>query len=762
MNFQDLIIFLMSMVIMSWTWMETGLLITVKKMTKVDSTYPVKITPELSDRVWGFDPTSLKNTLFSIPGILDLNNSDIEPNAINVKRYPGVVGDGINDDTVGLQLALDEAAGRWVHFPPGDYFITDPLVLPENTRIKAYGARIFNHESHFYLIEVNSNCIIKGMELEGAGSTPYNEEGRGISIVGTVNNYKTNIKIEDCYIHDIGFISIWNHFTKNVTVRNTRMINQGYGGYMGLSVTDVLIDKCHVKGIYYTIGGASYGVAFTRGSGSSLVDNPRSLNCTVQNCLVEDNIYWKGLDTHCGDSINFLNNYVKNCFTAIEITRGNTPFAPHNCKISGNYVIGIATGGAGINVTGVVDGELARNNIVSGNIISRAGIIGNSSTAGIRCANTENTLVLGNVIEECQSNGVIFHIVNKNFVCEANIIRDVYSNSLTPNGIFIDGLNNTGVIGSNSFIRRDLSLGTFVGVRIIRINSSLIDDSVKITINPQNNDGWTNETIETGNFIYRTLINKIPIPLGREYQLWTESVGPSGGNNTRTWFEVPTGGSAYFGTRSGSPSHFMRFAATTLRYEATDNLFFGKLTVDPIAGELIVSKVKTSISGTGGSGNSLPIGISHGSISGIENYPFSAGTVFTVKNSNDRTFEIGADTVSNLWIRSLHGSDNNTWKRLKSVEGVAQTITTAGTINNLAIGATTDHLILTAATGLTGIISGLEGRELIIENRNTVSIAFTADSGSSDSANRTAFTYTLLAGEMLKVKYANTKWRRVN
>jgi hypothetical protein len=748
--------------------METGLLITVKKMTKVDSTYPVKITPELSDRVWGFDPTSLKNTLFSIPGILDLNNSDIEPNAINVKRYPGVVGDGINDDTVGLQLALDEAAGRWVHFPPGDYFITDPLVLPENTRIKAYGARVFNHESHFYLIEANSNTIIKGLELEGAGSTPYNEEGRGINVVGTVNNYKTNIKIEDCYIHDMGFISIWNHFVKDVNISKTRMINQGYGGYIGLSVENVLIDKCHVKGMFYTIGGASYGVSFTRGTttvGDNLIDNPRSFNCTIQNSVCEDNIYWKGLDSHCGDTINFINNFVINCNTAIELTRGNTLFACHNSKIVNNHVIGKLSGdgGGAINVTGSLTGELARNNIVSGNTISKAGIIGNSTTGGIRFAQTENSICEGNIIEECQSNGVVFHISNKNFVCYGNSIRDIYSETLTPNGIYVDGYENTGIIGPNSFLRRDVSIGTNVGIRMIRINSALIDDTVKITITPQNNEGWTNESIENGNFIYRALTTKTPIPLGQQYQIWAEATGP-GSLNSRVWFEVPTGGAAYFGTRSGSRAHFMRFAADTLRHEATDHFFFGRITIDNSTGELILSKTAPNVSGEAGTGNTLAFGSWYSSVSDglANNYPANAGTLSVVKASNLRTFQLFADTVSNLWIRSLHEADNNTWKRLRSAEGYSQTVNTSGTINNLAIGATTDHLILTAATGLTGIIAGLEGRELIIENRNSVSIAFTADSGSSDSANRTAFTYTLLAGEMIKTKYTNTKWRRVN
>jgi hypothetical protein len=380
--------------------------------------------------------------------------------------------------------------------------------------------------------------------------------------------------------------------------------------------------------------------------------------------LVEDNIYWKGLDSHAGDTINFYNNYVRNCFTAIEITRGGMPFSPLNCKIINNHVIGIPTGGAGINVTGIADGELARNNTVSGNTISGTGITGNSTTAGIRCAATENTIVSNNIIEECESSGIIFHLTNKNFMCEGNIIRDIWSDSLTATGIFIDGYQNTGVIGSNSFFRRNTALGTNVGTRPVRINPALIDETVKLIVYAQNNDGWISEFLDTGENIHNVLTNQIPINLKRGYQLWTEDVG-TGTLNSRVWFEVPTQGSAYFGSRSGGRADFMRFAADDLRYEADEHIMIGRVSIND-ASELIINTTPPNIDGSANSGNSARIGISYSGVSdGLStNYPSAGGTVFLCKASNLRTFRIFANTSGEFWMQSLHTADNNTWQKL--------------------------------------------------------------------------------------------------
>jgi len=346
------------MVIMSWTWMETGLLITVKKMAKVDSTYPVKITPELSDRVWGFDPTSLKNTLFSIPGILDLNNSDIEPNAINVKRYPGVVGDGINDDTVGLQLALDEAAGRWIHFPPGIYRITDQLNITSKTNITGYGAKIVMSENIDIAEEMamfssstgDYKVHIKGIELEYQGDID-------IALNGKVNGI--TVSNDNCFFEDVratGFswCGIQSQLTvKKVTYLRVESHNNGYAGIWAKG-NDVIGLACRTdyNGGYNGVDG--YGFVTTHQTES---ENEYFI---LTSCRATGNMS-RGLDCHSSrgsvifSSCHAINNGAPNPkwgdvvnTTARQIHCVNRF---NSCQIKDNYVRSEFGTGSLINVT---------------------------------------------------------------------------------------------------------------------------------------------------------------------------------------------------------------------------------------------------------------------------------------------------------------------------------------------------------------------------------------------------------------------------
>ncbi len=76
----------------------------------------------------------------------------------NVMAFSGVVGDGVHDDTAGIQVAIDAAAARagtytpgalavegWqptVVFPAGKYLINDALVIGPYTRLKGLGQAV--------------------------------------------------------------------------------------------------------------------------------------------------------------------------------------------------------------------------------------------------------------------------------------------------------------------------------------------------------------------------------------------------------------------------------------------------------------------------------------------------------------------------------------------------------------------------------------------------------------------------------------------
>lgn len=60
------------------------------------------------------------------------------PPACNALRFPGVVGDGLHDDTAGLQAALDSGAATvYLPRPSGAYLISRPLVLGSGQTLHA-------------------------------------------------------------------------------------------------------------------------------------------------------------------------------------------------------------------------------------------------------------------------------------------------------------------------------------------------------------------------------------------------------------------------------------------------------------------------------------------------------------------------------------------------------------------------------------------------------------------------------------------------
>jgi hypothetical protein len=723
------------------------------------------------------NPVPIKQLLLSsyMSGITAPSND-----YINVKNYQAL-GDGIQDDTVFIQNAANAAAaaGKWLFFPFGNYRITASLNLPVGTKINGYGARIFNTVSHITLINANDDNIIKGVELEGFGADA-GSSARAISFVGNVGTYKSGLKIEDCYIHDIGFYGIYTQFASDISIKRSKVFGVGYGGIFGLSVTNQYVQECHIKDIDYVEGG--YGISFTR---ETIVDtleaNPRSVNCTVENCLVENILQWKAYDTHGGDNINFINNRAVNCRQGIGLVASGN-FASRNCKVINNTLVTtrgtiVYTGGAyGIAIAGVVDADLstsvdfAYNNTVIGNTLIGYGMENNANEGAIRFRNTINTVISGNTIDKAILNAILIQNTNYNFSVTNNAIEDPNTSNAGLNaiGIQVSSQYNTGTIMGNVMYRRNPALNTKVADRGINV-ATANNNTLIIRNNPNNFVLNTNIPLSVNiiqdNYHNATLrINKTSSSSNQQI-LFNEGFSfyadNAGGQNVSDpvsfWLVGRANTTVYFAPRSGQ-FEWVGFNAKTI------DIAGGILRIAGSTATLQPSGVTLNVDGTANSGNAFKNGIHYTTISAglANNYPENTGISFVIKSDNSRILEYFANTTGTLWYRTLTTGSDNIWHRAQKTIGETQTVTTAGALNNLAVGATTDHLILTLATSLTGIISGFEGRELIIENRNTVSIAFTADSGSSDAANRTAFTYTLLAGEMLKTKYTNTKWRRVN
>lgn len=74
---------------------------------------------------------------------------------INVLDFDGVVGDGVNDDTAGIQAAIDATPeGGTLNIPSGIFVLTDEIIIDKSITIKGPGGRILSDT-------MNGDCIIQ-------------------------------------------------------------------------------------------------------------------------------------------------------------------------------------------------------------------------------------------------------------------------------------------------------------------------------------------------------------------------------------------------------------------------------------------------------------------------------------------------------------------------------------------------------------------------------------------------------------------------
>ena len=133
------------------------------------------------------------------------------------------------------------------------------------------------------------------------------------------------------------------------------------------------------------------------------------------------------------------------------------------------------------------------------------------------------------------------------------------------------------------------------------------------------------------------------------------------------------------------------------------------------------------------------------------------------------------DTGGNAWLLrndgrviqySKSGASDESTRRDELPFNYPETVTTSGTINDLALANEgVKLLILTLADDLTGVVpvTTNTGRLLRIEGRNAGGVIIRHDSASSTAANRFSIgsDLTIANGEIYTFIYTNARWRRV-
>lgn len=154
---------------------------------------------------------------------LSLNPSQIKKvivpkdKTVNAKDY-GVKGDGLTDDTVALQNAIDEASkeNALLILPESEkpYLITKQLIISDNTHISGYGAVLFMAPQEDTIKnmlwsnpdETVSNISIEGLTLKSENTikgVDYYENSRVSNVQGIYFQGVEAMTINDVFMDNV-------------------------------------------------------------------------------------------------------------------------------------------------------------------------------------------------------------------------------------------------------------------------------------------------------------------------------------------------------------------------------------------------------------------------------------------------------------------------------------------------------------------------------------------------------------------------------
>lgn len=380
-----------------------------------------------------------------------IRTNQVAISTINVKNF-GAVGDGSNDDTAGIQLALDAAntaGGGIVFIPAGTYKITNTLLVYSDTHVygAGRGATILTSPVSSYagksvegaqvyatlaMAAVN-RASVRNLTVDHSAGASAN----GIVIIA--GNAGAGTRSNDCVIDgcEVIFSSssghaycIWNLKSDGSKILN----NYVEGGFTAYTWTagnpqegiesyggeDVLISGNTVNGVQqngiYVVSDSTVG--------------------TVQNICVVDNSVessGRGVTLVIGNcnGIQVKNNHIKTAWDIGISLTANATSTVDGVHISGNTITDVGDAdphsvGVGVYLYGDLSATISRI-VISDNIIKNCQ---EATTAAIANYSFSNTQIINNNIKTCTGFGILAYNPN-DLVIDGNTIDGTQDSSIT-------------------------------------------------------------------------------------------------------------------------------------------------------------------------------------------------------------------------------------------------------------------------------------------------------------------------------------------
>lgn len=376
-----------------------------------------KINNEISDNITLID---LENGL-----VAELILED----TMSIKQF-GAKGNGIQNDTLYIQKAVDNCKNVYFPITNDFYLVTDNINIRSNQKLFGDGEKSKiqmpnNLVKTIFNIKNVNDIIIDSLKLcNESCQTGSNPDLAKNKIIDTEN--VVDLTIKNCYFENAYSRGIYIFKTKNFNYINNKFKNATFDMLLLLQeVENVLVDNSIFDNIT-----SSYinTYLFATGKVDNNIYDFSCKNIKVKNSKFLNNPNWEGIDTHACYGFYCENNYIENCKVGIMTQYGKTaPITSEEIKHGNIYIKNNIIKAPENPNFGIVSGVSADYDFMSKNIFIENNILdgfGKGSTIGaIQVIGNKYTNILNNNILNSKGSGIaLTNIINAN-IKNNNIIN---------------------------------------------------------------------------------------------------------------------------------------------------------------------------------------------------------------------------------------------------------------------------------------------------------------------------------------------------
>ncbi|GLO64407.1 MULTISPECIES: right-handed parallel beta-helix repeat-containing protein [Oceanobacillus] len=434
--------------------------------------------------------------------------------------HPSIIGDGINDDTLGIQELLNFAktSGIRIVFPPGHYRLTAPLRLYSNTFIDAQKGVFFSKEHNGAILlnllstdemeeyRGNGNITIKG----GEWNANYPNYTGGTSFVLA---HAKGILVEDVSLINHG----GGHAIEFNAICNGAVMNSKFLGFDDLNGSRTYSEAIQLdlakNSSVFPWGGSSYDHTPCKniiiennffGSSNQLGAWGRAVgshsatygkwheNVIIKNNIVNDCLQW-AFRAYSWRDVIIEGNMIYNCGGGIGLDvnnlddedsydeKGNYTGESNDCEriiVKGNLIDGGGSYASAISADGNDTAKIRTVTILNNSInnynnravylrlldevLINNNVFNNIHGTGLTLSETWMVTVSSNLFRSIRENGITCFTGNR-----AIIISNNNFNYIREHGVWVSGSDTVNISGNNFIGIGYLEKGfVFQGIRI--------------------------------------------------------------------------------------------------------------------------------------------------------------------------------------------------------------------------------------------------------------------------------------------------------